>query len=93
MPRASSGRRGDAAASRRPSRVERGQIPDDDGSFEMIQSRQSLIDLWDRAMRAKEEGRPGPFCPAGPENDEAGAAETAGKTARSVTSFGILFAK
>jgi hypothetical protein len=30
--------------------------------FEMLQSRfQSLIDLWDRALRSREEGRPGPF--------------------------------
>jgi len=30
--------------------------------FEMLQTRfQTLIDLWDRAMRAKEEGRPGPL--------------------------------
>ena len=30
--------------------------------FEMLQSRfQSLVDLWDRGLRAREEGRPGPF--------------------------------
>jgi hypothetical protein len=30
--------------------------------FEMLQSRfQALADLWDRALRAREEGRPGPF--------------------------------
>ncbi len=30
--------------------------------FEMLQSRfQSLVDLWDRALRAREEGRSGPF--------------------------------
>lgn len=30
--------------------------------FEMLQSRfQSLVDLWDRGQRAREEGRPGPF--------------------------------
>jgi len=42
----------------------RGLIPgtSDRFRFEMLQSRfQSLIDLWDRAMRAKEEGRPGPL--------------------------------
>jgi hypothetical protein len=42
----------------------RGQIPgtSDRFRFEMLQSRfQSLADLWDRALRAKEEGRPGPF--------------------------------
>jgi hypothetical protein len=45
-------------------RWSRGQIPgtSDRFRFEMLQSRfQSLIDLWDRALRAKEEGRPGPF--------------------------------
>src|ERR671925_1522367 len=30
--------------------------------FETLQSRfQTLADLWDRALRAREEGRPGPF--------------------------------
>jgi len=30
--------------------------------FEMLQTRfQTLVDLWDRALRAKEEGRPGPL--------------------------------
>ena len=30
--------------------------------FEMIQTRfQTFIDLWDRGLRAREEGRPGPF--------------------------------
>jgi hypothetical protein len=45
-------------------RWSRGQIPgtSDRFRFEMLQSRfQSLVDLWDRALRAKEEGRPGPF--------------------------------
>jgi hypothetical protein len=45
-------------------RWSRGQIPgtSDRFRFEMLQSRfQSLADLWDRALRAKEEGRPGPF--------------------------------
>ncbi len=45
-------------------RWRRGQIPgtSDRFRFEMLQSRfQSLADLWDRALRAKEEGRPGPF--------------------------------
>jgi hypothetical protein len=46
--------------------------------FEMLQSRfQTFVDLWDRGLRAREEGRPGPFAhqqpkaspgkPAGPE--------------------------
>jgi hypothetical protein len=45
-------------------RWSRGQITgtSDRFRFEMLQSRfQSLADLWDRALRAKEEGRPGPF--------------------------------
>jgi hypothetical protein len=45
-------------------RWSRGHIPgtSDRFRFEMLQSRfQSLVDLWDRALRAKEEGRPGPF--------------------------------
>jgi len=45
-------------------RWSRGQITgtSDRFRFEMLQSRfQSLIDLWDRALRAKDEGRPGPF--------------------------------
>jgi hypothetical protein len=30
--------------------------------FEMLQSRfQSLVELWDRGLRSREEGRPGPF--------------------------------
>jgi len=46
--------------------------------FSTIQSRyQTFIDLWDRALRAKEEGRPGPLMPRGgeahaPERDKAG---------------------
>jgi hypothetical protein len=45
-------------------RWSRGQITgtSDRFRFEMLQSRfQSFVDLWDRALRAKEEGRPGPF--------------------------------
>jgi hypothetical protein len=45
-------------------RWSRGQITgtSDRFRFEMLQSRfQSLADLWDRALRAKEEGRPGPL--------------------------------
>jgi hypothetical protein len=50
-------------------RWSRGQITgtSDRFRFEMLQSRfQSLIDLWDRALRAKEEGRPGPFVQPAP---------------------------
>jgi hypothetical protein len=45
-------------------RYSRGQIPatSDRFRFEMLQSRfHSLADLWDRGLRAKEEGRSGPF--------------------------------
>ena len=45
-------------------RYDRGYIQStgDRFKFEMLQSRfQALIDLWDRGMRAREEGRPGPF--------------------------------
>ena len=35
--------------------------------FETLQSRfQSLVDLWDRGLRAREEGRSGPFAPPRP---------------------------
>jgi hypothetical protein len=35
--------------------------------FEMLQSRfQTMIDVWDRGLRAREEGRPGPFAAAPP---------------------------
>jgi hypothetical protein len=50
-------------------RWNRGQITgtSDRFRFEMLQSRfQSLSDLWDRALRAKEEGRPGPFAQPAP---------------------------
>ncbi|HSC29042.1 MAG TPA: MXAN_5187 C-terminal domain-containing protein [Vicinamibacterales bacterium] len=50
-------------------RYDRGQIQGtgDRFRFEMLQARfQSLIDLWDRGMRAREEGRPGPFAPPPP---------------------------
>ena len=43
--------------------------------FETLQRRyQTFIDLWDRGLRAREEGRPGPFAQPPPK----GAAETAG---------------
>jgi hypothetical protein len=50
-------------------RWDRGQIQGtgDRFRFEMLQSRfQSLADLWDRGLRAREEGRPGPFMAAQP---------------------------
>jgi hypothetical protein len=43
--------------------------------FEMLQSRfQTMIDVWDRGQRAREEGRPGPFAPPPPKRP-AGRAE------------------
>jgi hypothetical protein len=45
-------------------RYDRGYIQGtgDRFQFEMLQSRfHALIDLWDRGLRAREEGRPGPF--------------------------------
>jgi hypothetical protein len=45
-------------------RYDRGHIQStgDRFRFEMLQSRfQSLVDLWDRGLRAREEGRAGPF--------------------------------
>lgn len=47
-------------------RWDRGQIQGtaDRFRFEMLQSRfQTMIDVWDRGQRAREEGRPGPFAP------------------------------
>ena len=55
--------------------------------FEMLQSRfQSLVDLWDRAMRAKEEGRPGPFAQSAPPAAAARKADADSKVVH-VTSF------
>jgi hypothetical protein len=40
--------------------------------FEMLQSRfQTLVDLWDRGQRAREEGRPGPFAAPPPKKPAA----------------------
>ena len=50
-------------------RYDRGHIQStgDRFKFEMLQSRfQALVDLWDRGMRAREEGRPGPFAQQAP---------------------------
>src|SRR3954453_11493213 len=39
--------------------------------FSTLQSRFStFIDLWDRGLRAKEEGRPGPFARSGPAREQ-----------------------
>jgi hypothetical protein len=54
--------------------------------LEMLQSRfQSLVDLWDRGLRSREEGRPGPF--AAPRPVAAKPAKAAGGKVLSVTSF------
>jgi hypothetical protein len=45
-------------------RMDRGRISStaDRFRFEMLQSRfQTMVDVWDRGQRAREEGRPGPF--------------------------------
>lgn len=55
--------------------------------FATIQSRfQAFIDLWDRALRAREEGRPGPLMPRGGEAP-AGARQRAARGVLHVTSF------
>jgi len=55
--------------------------------FATIQSRfQTFIDLWDRALRAREEGRPGPLMPRGGEAPGAKRDKT-GKSVLHVTSF------
>ena len=50
-------------------RYDRGYIQStgDRFKFEMLQSRfHALVDLWDRGLRAREEGRPGPFAQQAP---------------------------
>jgi hypothetical protein len=45
-------------------RLDRGRIPGtaDRFRFEQLQTRfQTMVDVWDRGQRAREEGRPGPF--------------------------------
>ena len=54
-------------------RYDRGQLPTtgDRFRFETLQSRfQTLVDLWDRGLRAREEGRPGPFARPVPKREE-----------------------
>ena len=54
-------------------RYDRGQLPTtgDRFRFETLQSRyQTLVDLWDRGLRAREEGRPGPFAKPPPKRPE-----------------------
>ena len=55
--------------------------------FEMLQSRfQSLLELWDRGLRSREEGRAGPFAQPLPKSPQARKKEPDGKVV-SVTSF------
>jgi hypothetical protein len=56
--------------------------------FEMLQSRfQSLVELWDRGLRSREEGRPGPFAQPLPKAPKKVAAKPAGGNVVSVTAF------
>ena len=55
--------------------------------FEMLQSRfQSLVELWDRGLRSREEGRPGPFAQPLPKASPKAAKPGGGKVV-SVTAF------
>jgi hypothetical protein len=55
--------------------------------FEMLQSRfQSLVELWDRGIRSREEGRPGPFAQPLPKAAPKAAKPGGGKVV-SVTAF------
>jgi hypothetical protein len=55
--------------------------------FQTLQSRfASFVDLWDRALRAREEGRPGPFAPPPPKESARKKTETETKIV-CVTSF------
>ena len=54
-------------------RYDRGHIgtTGDRFKFEMLQSRfRALADLWDRGLRAREEGRPGPFAAPSPKRPQ-----------------------
>jgi hypothetical protein len=56
--------------------------------LEMLQSRfQSLVELWDRGLRSREEGRPGPFAQPRPKAAAAPKGEKAGGKVLSVTAF------
>jgi hypothetical protein len=55
--------------------------------FEMLQSRfQTFVDLWDRGVRAREEGRPGPFAQPPPKDRTKKPAEPESKVLH-VTAF------
>jgi len=54
-------------------RYDRGYIQNygDRFRFESLQARfQTMIDLWDKGLRSREEGRPGPFAQQGTKKDE-----------------------
>jgi hypothetical protein len=56
--------------------------------FEMLQSRfQSLVELWDRGLRSREEGRAGPFAQARPKAAVKTEKEKTGGKVLSVTAF------
>jgi hypothetical protein len=56
--------------------------------FETLQSRfQTFVDLWDRGMRAREEGRPGPFKQPPPKVPPKKTAETGESKVLQVTAF------
>jgi hypothetical protein len=56
--------------------------------LEMLQSRfQSLVELWDRGLRSREEGRAGPFAQPRPKAQPRAEKEKAGGKVLSVTSF------
>jgi hypothetical protein len=70
-------------------RWDRGHIPGtaDRFRFEQLQSRfQTMIDVWDRGQRAREEGRAGPFA-APPPKGRPGRGESPGSRVVHVTAF------
>jgi hypothetical protein len=70
-------------------RLGRGQIQGtaDRFRFETLQSRfQTMIDVWDRGLRAREEGRPGPFA-VPPDKDAERRRDAAGSRILHITAF------
>lgn len=71
-------------------RWDRGHIPGtaDRFRFEQLQSRfQRMTDVWDRGLRAREEGRPGPFAAPPPPARAAGRASPAERKILHVTAL------